>query len=271
MGDSAACAGRWRACGHGYARPIRAHRPTRAVYKIGQTRQGHTTTCNMAERRRSTSTTRPRRAAEAEVICWLESEKLVADEDRRVASTSPLKRCRANCGSQRALSRHWKGHAGLLHGPYVAVGYRCGRCPKAFRMGSRARSDMAAHTNTPGCKGVHMIETWLSMFWFGQPGHKTLYGAYTDTREEKRTPYEDPIKQQHKAKSKATVDESEEEKEGGTDVEYFRQRLLEAEAAQNLQRDRRSSPRVVARVTQEAAGKVRGEKDAGRPPAEPQQ
>ena len=44
-------------------------------------------------------------------------------------------------------------------------------------------------------------------------------------------------------KSKATVDESEEEKEGGTDMEYFRQRLLEAEAAQNLQRDPRSSPR----------------------------
>ena len=135
------------------------------------------------KRSTSTSATRPRRAAEAEVLCWLESEKLVTDEDRRVASTCPLKRCRTACGSQRALSRHWKGHEGLLHGPYVAVGYRCSRCPKAFRMGSRARSDMAAHTNTPGCKGVHMIETWLSMFWFDQPGHKTLYGAYTDTRE----------------------------------------------------------------------------------------
>ena len=54
------------------------------------------------------------------------------------------------------------------------------------------------------------------------------------------------------------------------EVEYFRQRLLEAEAAQNLQRDRRSSPRVAARIarsTKKEAGKV----DAGRPRAEPQQ
>ena len=89
-----------------------------------------------------------------------------------------------------------------------------------------------------------MIETWLSMCWLGQPGHKTLYGAHTDARVEKGTPYEDPVKRQHKAKSKATVDESEGEREEAADVEYFRQRLEEAEAARDLQRDRRSSPRA---------------------------